>query len=215
MHGSAALGGWGPGSDLDMLVTVRDGSDIDWAAAGRLLLSAVLPEPVLELSVVVEPDAARPEAPWPFLLHVDHAGHRAVVDNGGGDPDLLMHYVVARTAGITLFGPPAMEAFGPVPRATVLSYLIEELRWGLAEADQRYAVLNACRALAYLREGAVLSKIDGGRWALRAGWSDELIEAALDAQAAGSDLGPSTPAARDFVEASLTTLQSGDEASSS
>jgi hypothetical protein len=211
VHGSAALGGWSSGSDLDMLVIVRSGAETDWAATGRSLLATILPNPVLELSVVAASHAAAPEAPWPFLLHVNQAEARADTDSRAGDPDLLMHYVVARTAGIALLGPPARSAFGPVPRSSVVTYLCEELRWGLTQADQRYAVLNACRALAYFEEGAVLSKVDGGRWARRRGWPTELIDVALDAQVAGVDLGPSTPAARDFVGAALATLRSGIE----
>jgi hypothetical protein len=80
------------------------------------------------------------------------------------------------------------------------------LVWALKEADQRYAVLNACRALAYTRGGPVLSKIDGGRWALAQGFDAALIETALAAQAAGQDLGRPTSTARRFVEQCMSEL---------
>ena len=70
----------------------------------------------------------------------------------------------------------------------------------MEQADQRYAVLNACRALAYSRDGSVLSKIDGGAWALEHGIDAAIVESALAAQLAGRDLGRPTPEARSFVE---------------
>lgn len=78
--------------------------------------------------------------------------------------------------------------------------LSQELTWALTEADERYLVFNSCRPLAYSRDGAVLSKIDGGRWALANGYDATLIKAALDAQAAGRNLGTPTPAARSLVD---------------
>ena len=199
IHGSAALGGWTAASDLDILVTCTR-ADADWAAIGEQLLSALAPGPVVELSVVSTTAAEAPAAPWPFLLHVNQADDRVVVDGADGDPDLLMHYVVARSGGVTISGPPATAAFGAVPRGPVLQYLLEELAWGLEEADQRYVVLNACRALAYCETGSVLSKVDGGAWGLERGLGHALVTSALSAQASGRNLGPATPGARALVE---------------
>jgi predicted nucleotidyltransferase len=199
VHGSAALGGWTPTSDLDMLVTSKR-TDGDWLAIGGQLLAALAPAPVVEVSVVSAAAGASPRPPWPFLLHVNQADRRVVVDRGKGDADLLMHYLVARSSGIAISGPPPGAAFGAVQRASVLQYLCEELAWALEEADQRYAVLNACRALAYCEDGAVLSKIDGGAWALERNLGSTLVSPALAAQAKGLDLGRSTLEAQAFVE---------------
>ena len=199
VHGSAALGGWTPASDLDVLVTSRS-ADADWAGLGAELLSGLAPTPAVELSVVAAGAAARPEPPWPFLLHVNQEGHRVVLDGGQGDPDLLLHYLVAAASGVPVAGAPVNEAFGAVPRSAVLQHLRAELLWGLEGADQRYAVLNACRALAYGQDGLVLSKLDGGAWALARGLEPTLVRAALAAQRAGADLGPPTDGARAFVE---------------
>ena len=98
---------------------------------------------------------------------------------------------MARTAGIAVSGPSADTVFGPVSHRHLLDYLREELRWGVENADQRYAVLNTCRSVAYARSGRVMSKVDGGVW-----WHEELggealVEEALTAQREGRDLGPS------------------------
>ena len=83
-----------------------------------------------------------------------------------GDADLLMHYAVCREAGLALAGPPPGAAIGPVGRRLVLGYLAGELDWGLANAPECYAVLNACRALGYLRHGRIVAKVAGGLAAL-------------------------------------------------
>jgi len=205
VHGSAALGGWTPTSDLDMLITSA-ANDRDWPTIGYQLLSNFAPVPVVELSIVSVAAAASPEPPWPFLLHVNQDQGRVVTDDGRGDPDLLMHYLVARRGGIAVTGPSASVAFGAVPRTSVSVHLRDELAWALNEADQRYAVLNACRALAYFRDGLVLSKIDGGRWALAQGFNGALIKTALTAQEAGHDLGRPTSTARVFVGQCMSQL---------
>lgn len=198
VHGSAALGGWTPASDLDLLVTT-DAADRDWHAIGHGLLAALAPSPVIELSIISTTAASAPGHPWPFLVHVDQRDSRVIIDNGAGDADLLMHYLVARRGGVALTGPPLEAAFGPVPRDTVIAYLADELAWALEHADERYVVLNACRALAYRSDSLVLSKTVGGRWALDRGHDPGLVGPALDAQTNGRDLGPPGAAARAFV----------------
>lgn len=206
VHGSAALGGWTPASDFDVLVTT-DAAAVDWQAVGQALLAALAPAPEVELSVVSASSAAAPQAPWPFLVHVDHREGSVVTDDGAGDADLLMHYLVARHSGIVLTGPAPETVFGAVPRAAVLAYLQGELAWALENADQKYAVLNACRALAYCDDGLVLSKFAGGQWALAHQYDSAVVEPALDAQKTGHDLGAPTPAARSFVTDCITHLE--------
>jgi len=201
VHGSAALGGFTAASDLDILV-IGDGSD-DPERLGRRLLATSQPFP-LELSVVTAAAAAAPSAPWPYVVHVD-GPERVVTDEGAGDPDLIAHFAVARHAGIAVVGPPARSVVGPVPRPVLLSYLGDELRWGVEHADERYAVLNACRAAAYASEGLLLSKVVGARW-----WLDrhdgDVVRRALAAQLAGRDLGTCSPEARALVVRVAATL---------
>ena len=54
----------------------------------------------------------------------------------GGDPDLIMHYVVCREAGMSLYGPPARELIGPVDRGVVLRYLAQNSTGGLTMAPR-------------------------------------------------------------------------------
>src|SRR5262245_17026641 len=155
LHGSAALGGWTAArSDVDILFVASD--DLSAAAAARAsnaLISAAdgCPgEGGLECSVVTASAAARPRPPWPFVLHLGVRDGKQVMYSGrdrAGDGDLLMHYAVCRAAGVTLTGPPPETAIGVVDRPVILGYLADELAWGLANASESYAVLNACRGL--------------------------------------------------------------------
>jgi hypothetical protein len=178
LHGSAALGGWQPGSDVDLLIVGADDT-----GAGTLGLVAdsltdsrgVCPGRGLECSLVSRSAARAPGPPWPYLLHVvtgpqEPGGFR--VSTGGasiGDADLLMHYAVCREAGWPVYGPPPKQVIGPVSRQRILAYLAGELRWGLEHGTEAYAVLNACRALIYQADGQIVAKISGGESALRRG----------------------------------------------
>ncbi len=214
LHGSAALGGWtAERSDVDVLFIAQD--DIGGEAvakAGRLLLEAGAgcPGRGLEASMVTAGQAAAPAEPWPFLLHVGSGpGERKLHLGSGrpGDPDLLMHYAVCRQAAITLLGPPARRVIGPVPRPAILSYLADELDWGLANAPENYSVLNACRALQYLVNGRIVSKIAGGESALERGDGPAaLVRRALDQQEAVAPERPPGPEAIAFVRAVAARL---------
>lgn len=212
LHGSAVLGGWVPGrSDVDMLFVAADG--IGSAAVERMsraLCEAAgeCPGRELECSVVTVVQAGRPAPPWPFVLHVA-AGPgkpgRAVRprSQSPGDPDLLMHYAVCHAAGWPVCGPPARDLIGVVPRRVILDYLAGELHWGIGHAPEAYPVLNACRALIYLTDHKIVSKIAGGETVLRRGAGPAgVIQRAL-AQQRGSE--PDQPPAADAVSFVLAT----------
>jgi hypothetical protein len=208
LHGSAALGGWIPErSDVDILFVVRD--DISPAAAaeaGRTLLAAAAacPGRCLECSIVTASAAARPAPPWPFVLHVGFRDGEQVLHMGArrdGDADLLMHYAVCRAAGIALAGPPPSARIGAIGRAVILGYLAGELGWGLANAPENYAVLNACRALVYLREGRIVAKVAGGLAALEDGSGPlDVLRRALDQQQGRAPERAAGPDAVAFVQ---------------
>ncbi|HEY3957684.1 MAG TPA: aminoglycoside adenylyltransferase domain-containing protein [Streptosporangiaceae bacterium] len=71
-----------------------------------------------------------------------------------------------------------------MPDGLVRIQLAAELRWGAGHAPGEYAVLNACRVWRFATDGALVSKAEGGRWAIpRVGGPDgELIRVALDRQ---------------------------------
>jgi streptomycin 3"-adenylyltransferase len=212
LHGSAALGGWVPGrSDVDMLFVAADGiSSAAVTRMGEILFAgaAGCPGRELECSVVTVAQARQPAPPWPFVLHVT-AGpgkpDRTVRTDSPsvGDPDLLMHYAVCRAAGWPVCGPPPQDLIGVVPHRAIVDYLAGELGWGIEHAPEAYAVLNACRALIYLTDHMIVSKIAGGEAVLGRGTGPaEAIERAL-AQQRGSE--PDQPPALDAVSFVLAT----------
>ena len=163
-HGSLLLGGYLPArSDIDVLVLVEDALSPDEQAdlASRLSEDS-LPCPAvgLELSVVLRSAATAPTARPAFELHVTTAPEdRKVVDGHGhpGDLDLVLHFAVCHALG---YAP-----FAEVPPSLVLAQVADELTWAAEHNPSEYAVLNACRAWRYAVDGALVSKVDGGRWA--------------------------------------------------
>jgi hypothetical protein len=139
LHGSAVLGGFDARrSDVDILA-VSDGpmTRAQQSAAAGALSEQRLPCPAkgLELSIVMLGTAGHPTAAPPFELHVSTAADDTSVHDGhqrSGDPDLVLHFAVCRSAG-RLLGPgrPAAEVFAPVADDLVLAQLADELRWGV------------------------------------------------------------------------------------
>jgi streptomycin 3"-adenylyltransferase len=121
-----------------------------------------------------------------------------------------MHYVACRTAGHSVFGPPPGDLIGPIARADILAYHADELSWGLANAPERYSVLNACRATLYLTDGAFVSKIAGGEAALQRsiGPTDVITRALAQQRGTLPDQPPAADAIA-FVEATAAMLRHG------
>lgn len=218
LHGSAVLGGWVPErSDVDMLFVADDGVPghaVEAMATALAVARPACPGSGLECTAVTAGQAARPRPPWKFLLHVAEAPGGTDVcivagDDHPGDPDLLMHYTVCRAAGWPVCGPAPLELIGSVPRPAVLGYLAGELGWGLEHGSEAYAVLNACRALIFLADGRIVSKVAGGRIALQRGLGPPaVLRRALDQQQGSAPKQAAAPDAAGFVHAAATMLGS-------
>jgi predicted nucleotidyltransferase len=192
LHGSAAMDAFVPTrSDVDVLVVTDGpvGADAKSVLAERLSESSLpCPGVGLELSIVTSLAARTPSDAPAFELHLSTAEDR-VVDGEElpGDPDLVAHFAMTRERGVVLFGPPADQVLSPIDRSRLLRVLADDLTWALEQGLGGYAVLNAARALLFVREGTLCSKPEGGAWALANGVGDRAsIEAALRRQA-GSD----------------------------
>ena len=207
------MGGFNPlRSDIDVLIVVADEPPLDTATLGDLgdrLITVSSSGRGIELSIVTATAAQRPAAQWPFLLHVTIApGDTKMVVGGGrgGDPDLLMHYVVVRSAGITVSGEPPARTIGPVARDVVLRYLADELRWAEFNASEAYGVLNAARAGRFLADSVIVSKIAGGRYTIAAGGPTGLLHRAIDVQEGRTEDRPPSAAALRFMRSTRAQL---------
>ena len=201
VHGSIAFGcfRWET-SDIDFLVVVESNLTMDEKEAlilTLLALDCLAPSKGFEMSVILR-SVCRPFAdPTPFELHYSNA-HRASYQRDlsgtcqmlqGTDPDLAAHMTVVNHVGIVLCGAPVKTVFAPVPRQSYLRSIWYDVENAAEEVgcDPVYYVLNLCRVLAYLEDGLVLSKAQGGEWGLLHMKEDrETIAAALSAYLAGT-----------------------------
>ncbi|MCR5297374.1 MAG: DUF4111 domain-containing protein [Clostridiales bacterium] len=180
LHGSAVMGCFNPlKSDLDLIVVVsRPLTD----PVKREYMDMVVrcnaqgPAKGIEMSAVLR-GACRPFVyPTPFELHFSAAHLKWYRDNPddyirkmkGDDKDLAAHFMVIRKRGKCLYGAPIEEVFAEVPPGDYM----DSIRNDIADAPETiaentmYLTLNLARVLAWQEEGLVLSKKEGGEWAL-------------------------------------------------
>ncbi|MBO5220548.1 MAG: DUF4111 domain-containing protein [Clostridia bacterium] len=199
VHGSLAFGCFRREvSDLDFIVAVSEPpSDDARIRMIRLLLSLEPEAPAkgFEMSVVLKRYCRNFIYPTPYELHYSIAHREKAMadvaaycrDMRGTDRDLAAHFTVVRAVGYAFDGPPVHALFGEVPRMAYIDSLLYDVENAAAEIGDApmYLTLNLCRVLAYLQDGAVLSKEQGGKWGLAklpARWHPA-IRAALDSYA--------------------------------
>jgi Domain of unknown function (DUF4111) len=194
LHGSAVLGGWhAERSDIDVLAVCAAPLEPDTVEELAAALSVrSLPCPVergLEFGLVTAASAASPCAKPQFELDLTTsaaAGDSPTLGHDrSGHADYLMHFAVCRARGRALAGPPPDEVFARAPTELLDAVFAGELRWGAANASPAYRVLNACRAWRFAAERTLVSKVDGGEWAIGRGEGDDAIRAALAHQRGG------------------------------
>lgn len=180
VHGSIAFGcfSWEK-SDIDFLVVVATPlslSEKEKLISAMLELDLIGPPKGFEMSVVLLKTCRSFHYPTPYELHYSNA-HKAkyLADitehcrlSYGTDPDLAAHFTVTRAVGFPIYGPPVEEIFSPVPKDIYWASLLSDVQNVETEimTDPLYYVLNLCRMLAYQQEGLILSKEQGGQWAL-------------------------------------------------
>lgn len=192
VHGSLAFGCWGPASDIDVLIVVEDGAPS--AARFEALLvagDARIPGRGFELSVLSRTAALTGPHPIAYEYHYSRTRKvRPDLTAGGNDPDLAGHLLVAWTAGVLVHGEPIKKVLRRVRDeeflASIRADVLDSCEPLLEPAPPQipvpvYAVLNIARTRAWLRDGLVLSKRDGGKWLCEADSAfSPLVTAALD-----------------------------------
>ncbi len=182
LHGSLAMGAFNPRrSDVDLLVVTKAGMPAETSrrVAELLLRYSKSPAPI-EISFLRQRDFHPWEYPTTFDLHYsedwreDTASDlaRGAWEEGDEqtyrDPDLAAHIVMTLHRGARLYAKPIREVFPQIPAEHFVASIMEvfDSEEQLMADDPVYFVLNACRAWAYLLEGHVYSKDEGGVWAL-------------------------------------------------
>ncbi|MCB2313011.1 DUF4111 domain-containing protein [Clostridium tagluense] len=80
---------------------------------------------------------------------------------------MAAHITITISRGICIFGKPISDIFEPVPPRYYLESIINDVVNAKEEIldSPIYIILNLCRVLYYLKEGAICSKKEGGEWA--------------------------------------------------
>jgi len=126
----------------------------------------------VEVRVVTTADLQPWRHPCPFVFHFSEA-HRDRFAQGdkpptvGSDEDLAANVSVAKARGVALLGRLGVAALPPVPRRDHLRAVLSDFVWAEREGLGAYALANACRTLAYLRSGEILSTCEGLAWCKR------------------------------------------------
>ena len=75
---------------------------------------------------------------------------------------------MTKAVGKTIRGRSVSSVFGDVPRADYIDSLLTDISDSPKKTEAfGYAVLSLCRTLAFLREDRIVSKLEGGHWALK------------------------------------------------
>ncbi|HET9999488.1 MAG TPA: aminoglycoside adenylyltransferase domain-containing protein [Ktedonobacteraceae bacterium] len=212
LHGSLAIGCFNPQrSDIDLLVVTRNGMAVETKrdVVQYLLANSLSPSP-LEISFLVQKDIHPFQHPLPYDLHYSESWRerytRALADGTWNDEkkydnDLSAHLTITHVRGICLDGEPIDKVFPPVPPVHYTASILGDFKDANAQRQQMpvYFTLNSCRVLAYLREGYICSKDEGGAWGLQTLPAElhAVVKQALEAYRGNL---PDTP----FDEAALT-----------
>ena len=180
LHGSLVMGCFNPQkSDIDLIIVVdRPLTDPVKRAYMEMTVeyNALGPAKGIEMSIVLR-EVCRPFVyPTPYELHFS-AGHlnwyRDDPDDyirrmNGTDKDLAAHFTIISKRGRCLYGEQIEDVFADVPSADYMDSIWFDVEGAVEEITKypMYLTLNLARVLAYKKEGLVLSKKEGGNWAL-------------------------------------------------
>jgi len=186
LHGSLATNCFNPSrSDVDLLVVTRLGMSLETKReiAKSLLENSRCPSPI-EISFLRREDLSPWRHPTPFDFHYSEDWRknfeRDLADGNWKtwndiqryDDDLATHITVTNHRGLCLHGLPIADVFPNVPKQDFAASILSDVQgadFGLDVILQFpvYVVLNLCRTFAYLQNGRVMSKEEGGVWGLQ------------------------------------------------
>ncbi len=181
LHGSLAMGCFNPNkSDIDLIIVINDGITelqkmqfmnhvVEW--------NKKAPAKGPELSIVRKKYCKNFLYPTPFELHFSNAHLQWFMDDptdyihkmNGTDKDLAAHFTMIKKYGIVLHGEKIEDVFADVPRKDYMDSIwfdMEGAREAIAD-EPVYVILNLCRTAAFLKNDLILSKKQGGEWALQ------------------------------------------------
>ncbi|KAL4813660.1 hypothetical protein BDW67DRAFT_167633 [Aspergillus spinulosporus] len=220
LFGSAGYNSYEPDtSDVDVYAVIHEPIS-DYKHFARKISHASIPCPARKLEFVLFTKAkAALQTNSPQFEMNFNTGRDMEDDYINLDPStehrfwFLIDLAMGRVLGTALFGPPAGEVFAAPKAEWILDSLIESLDWHrqqpLLTCD---GILNACRALRFVKTGTWGSKKDGGSWVI--GYYQEhdvqVVAFALDARHSKAEV-PQDQAAEfvDFVHTEIKQWRGG------
>lgn len=181
LHGSLAMGCFNPDkSDIDLIIVIRNNiTDIQKLQFMNHIVEVnkIAPGKGIELSIVKEEYCKNFLYPTPFELHFSNAHLQWFIDNptdyiqkmNGTDKDLAAHFKIIKKYGVVLQGEAINNVFDDVPRKDYIDSIwldVEGAKKDILE-EPIYVILNLCRVAAFLKSDLILSKKQGGEWALQ------------------------------------------------
>jgi streptomycin 3"-adenylyltransferase len=182
LHGSVAFGcfSWERG-DIDFIVVIKE--PIPQQTKLQLVqvlqsFNKQLPSRGFEMSIVLEKYCKAFVYPTPCELHFKSVYTEqytnkllSLSDDERIDEGLAADFTVIKSVGVVIYGAPIENVFGIVPHEAYLDSICNDIK-GVKEdiaqfpGSSEYAILNACRVYAYIKDGLVISKEQGGKWGL-------------------------------------------------
>ena len=180
-HGSLRLGSFNPNrSDLDFIIVVKEklSYEVKEMIWDKLLENeSLFPKKGFEFSVVLEENCRNIKHPIAYELHGSEAWidrykkdkSLVINDDYKVDPDLASHFSVINVLKEDMdFGKSSKDVFEKVPKQIVIDSNYGDTLECVDEITNNpiYCTLNLCRFYALVKEDKILSKYDGGKWAL-------------------------------------------------
>ena len=181
LHGSMAMGCFYPDkSDIDIIIVIED--DITDNQKMKFMeeivaLNKLAPSKGIELSIVKKAYCKRFLYPTPFELHFSNTHLQWFTENPtdyiskmkGTDKDLAAHFTIINHCGIVLHGEEIGTVFSEVPKTDYIDSIWADIEGAKEEIleNPMYMTLNLCRVAAFLKDGLVTSKKQGGEWGMQ------------------------------------------------
>ncbi len=223
LHGSMAMGCFHPlKSDIDLILVIRE--QITDRQKLQFMnhiveLNAAAPSKGIEFSIVKEKDCQEFRYPTPFELHFSNAHLQWFLDNpadyiqnmNGVDKDLAAHFTIIKNYGIVLYGAEINDVFADVPRNAYIDSIWSDIENAKEEIVKNpvYVILNLCRVAAFLKNDLIVSKKQGGEWALQnlPAQYHPLVSLALQSYASGNDIEIAHAEAQKFADEMLPLVR--------
>ncbi len=223
LHGSLAMGCFNPNkSDIDLMIVIENNiTDTQKLQFMNHVveLNKIAPGKGIELSIVKKEYCKKFLYPTPFELHFSNAHLQWFIDNptdyihkmNGTDRDLAAHFKIIKKYGVVLQGEEINDVFADVPRKDYIDsiwYDVEGAGEDILE-EPIYVILNLCRVAAFLKNDLILSKKQGGEWALQniSTQYHVLISKALQSYMLGTEMDLANMEAQKFADHMLQMIK--------